>query len=207
MAKSKVLDLLKDIHAQGDVARLHNAGRPAVTRPQKEIPAPFPGAPRVIDVRPRPKSELSGRRHVPKLIDANANPMLLFKKPQSEFLSRVLSDKIKKKQKQVDTIDRAELLIDMGNDEETWDRIIPNSSANTSEKSWSYEAFRTMKVYQGRIKADNDNDQKLASKFLSIVDQERTLFEQERKERKMQKNAVRLERRVARQLQGEDSQT
>ncbi|KAI9730303.1 MAG: hypothetical protein M1818_008206 [Claussenomyces sp. TS43310] len=202
-AHSKVLGLLREIHAEGDAARLRNAGLPTARRERPPPqPKPYPGAVRVIDVRPRPKMELSGRRHVPVLVNANSLPMLRFKKPQSTFLNRVLLDRIKRKQRQVDGIDRAQVWMDWGRDEDEWDRLLPLGPEGTAGHTWSDESRRAKKDYEKQMMADIRKNKVLAQKFLAIVDREKELALQERKERKRERDRERKERRQQRRQQG-----
>ncbi|KAE9377225.1 hypothetical protein N431DRAFT_542608 [Stipitochalara longipes BDJ] len=100
---------------------------PPLTRPRpapthnKSLPAPFPGAAKVLETRPLPASQLTGRRHIPILTSCNWIPFLRFKKPQSRFLGRVLRDKLAQKVKRWDTMDKADDAMDVGEAEGVWE--------------------------------------------------------------------------------------
>lgn len=94
---------------------------PAVTPHHKTLLAPYPDAPKVLDIRPLPKEKLSGRRVVPTLTAAQWVPFLRFKKPQSRFLGRVLRDKIMQKNKRWEGILRCDEGMDAGEAQGSWE--------------------------------------------------------------------------------------
>ncbi|KAE8453677.1 hypothetical protein EG329_009188 [Mollisiaceae sp. DMI_Dod_QoI] len=90
----------------------------------------YPGAPKVVDIRPLPKEKLTGRRHVPKLVGIHGiYPFLRIKKPQSPFISRIFRTKIKRKQRRYTRIDEMEGLKEMGEWEDIWDKAIEDPGA------------------------------------------------------------------------------
>ncbi|KFY53154.1 hypothetical protein V496_07864 [Pseudogymnoascus sp. VKM F-4515 (FW-2607)] len=93
-AHSKILELLRGLQAEGDAARLEKAANPPLPPPPpRRKPEPYPGAIPVLQQRPLPKSQLTGRRRVPILT----------------------------RQKRHDTLDRLGELVEMGSMEQEWD--------------------------------------------------------------------------------------
>ncbi|OBT88233.1 hypothetical protein VE02_02799 [Pseudogymnoascus sp. 03VT05] len=178
-AHSKILNLLRGVQAQGDAARLENAENPPLPAPPpKRIPEPYPGHTPVIEQRPLPKSQLTGRRQVPKLVSANLIPFMRFKKPQSEFLSRVLSDKIKLRQKRNDHLDRLGGLLDMGSWEQMWDEELGMAEG----KHWSSATFSEKEGVENALEKASEANAVLAEKMLAIVDEEQRLADIEKRE-------------------------
>jgi hypothetical protein len=64
------------------------------------------------------------RRRIPILTKATLVPFLRFKKPQSPFLSRVLRDKIRGKQRRFDRMGEVEEKVMLGGMEEEWEGIV-----------------------------------------------------------------------------------
>ncbi|KFY82982.1 hypothetical protein V498_08360 [Pseudogymnoascus sp. VKM F-4517 (FW-2822)] len=177
-AHSKILELLRGLQAEGDAARLEKAANPPLPPPPpRRKPEPYPGAIPVLQQRPLPKSQLTGRRRVPILVSANLIPMLRFKKPQSEFLSRVLNDKIKTRQKRHDTLDRLGELVEMGSMEQEWDEELGMAEGY----KWSSAAHEEKKVVQLTMDKAVKTNIKLAQKMLDIVDEEQRLADIEKR--------------------------
>ena len=58
------------------------------------------------------------------LTRTNRFPFLRVKKPQSEFLSRVLRDKVEQNQARQDWVEKMEIEVQMGEAEDTWDKVV-----------------------------------------------------------------------------------
>jgi hypothetical protein len=97
--------------------------------------APFPGAPKALDIRPLPKDKLTGRRRVPILTQATWLPFLRFKRPQSPYLSRVIRNKLQQKQRRFDIIEKCELAAEVGEAEAGWEREVKGRVVGEFEKS------------------------------------------------------------------------
>jgi hypothetical protein len=169
---------------------------PPPPKPHTRLPEPYPGAKPVLESRPRPFSELTGRRHVPILTNASYLPYLRFKKPQSPYLSRVLRDKLEQRQKQMDHIDRLEMDLRWAADEDAWDKLVDHRFGRI-EQSWQTELLTAKKELWTRLNVQSKRAKETARRMLSIVDEEKRLYEEERKVRKMEKNRKRQERKEA----------
>jgi hypothetical protein len=75
----------------------------------------------VLDIRPLPKEQLSGRRKVPTLTAANWLPFLRFKRPQSRYLGRVLRDKLEQKIRRWGAVEECDAMMEVGESEGVWE--------------------------------------------------------------------------------------
>ncbi|KAI9834575.1 MAG: hypothetical protein M1819_002951 [Sarea resinae] len=233
-SRSRVLNLLDQIAPS---CRLQKKTRspplPAAADTRKppqpfRRPAPWPGATPVLS---RPHLELSGRRHVPKLVNANGFPFLRFKKPQSPYLSRVLRDKIFHRVKIFDRMYAFEGMILQAEREDQWDNIVRDmhgvSAGPTTtiigrrgarggagertgrigrglddEPSWTAELREGHKDCKSQLHRHTVEASQLAAKMQAIVDREGELAAQERIERKMAKNQARKDRKAREREEG-----
>ena len=141
-AKSKVLSLMEAWQQQSAQSLAQNQVSPPPPHPQKlhTPPSPIPGAPRILETRPRPlfSSAINRVRSVPKLVSANGVPFLRYHKKQSPFLTRVINDKRMTRTKRHETMNAMHLQGEMGSvswAEEVWDGLI-ESSLSSSSSSW-----------------------------------------------------------------------
>ena len=155
---------------------------------------PYPGGRNVLD---RPFRETSGRRHVPKLINANKVPILQFKKPQSPFLSRMVRDIIETRQKRVDLQHKLKEQVQWARGEDVWDFALRSSlglEQDQSEEPWSHQPKLSHDQVQARHMAAANKQVKIAAKMHAIVEKEKVLALEE----KWEKHRMRWARRLAR---------
>ncbi|ELR09762.1 hypothetical protein VC83_01174 [Pseudogymnoascus destructans] len=201
-AHSKILDLLRGVQAQGDATRLENAENPPLPPPPpRRIPGPYPGVTPVLERQPRPKSQLTGRRYVPKLVSANSIPFLRFKKPQSPFLSQVLNGKIKLRQKRNNHLERLGGLLDMTSWEQMWDEEL----GMVEGEHWSAATYREKLGVENALEKASEANVVIARKMLAIVDEEQRLADIEKREwlREKRKRYRHRKRERDEALQGE----
>jgi hypothetical protein len=188
-------------------------------------PAPYPGAPKVLDSRPLPLAQLSGgRRHVPILTYADHIPFLRFKKPQSPFLARVLRQKLATKQKRLDLIDDLDEQIAIGEHEDKWEENLrrpfgmeENSDMATTSRSerdagkeregevpWLMNSYWSRGQVYKKMGADIEKAQKVGVKMLEVVDREKELWEAERRQRRWEKSQMKWRRREERRAGSEE---
>jgi hypothetical protein len=165
------------------------------------------------------------RRRIPILTKATLVPFLRFKKPQSPFLSRVLRDKIKGKQRRFDRMGKVEEKVMLGDREEEWEGIVEGELGKKMEKreegdgerDWA-EVWNEGKVGEGRGKGkeeerwgarekahkyeimesvilDARNSRRIGDRMLEIVDREKELRAKEDKERRLEKMRKKRERK------------
>ena len=160
---------------------------------------PYPGGRKVLD---RPFKETSGRRHVPKLINANKVPILQFKKPQSPFLSRMVRDIIKTRQKRVDLQHKLKEQVQWARGEDVWDFALQKSfglEQDQSEEPWSHQPKLSHDQVQARHTAAANRQVKIAAKMHAIVEKEKALALEE----KWEKHRMRWARRMAKSQSGQ----
>ncbi|KAI1006236.1 hypothetical protein K3495_g1986 [Podosphaera aphanis] len=174
---------------------------------------PYPGAPKVVDVRPLPLEKISsGRRHVPSLVLTSGGAAFLrFKKPQSPFLSRVLRDKVAQKQKLLDHQSNLELAEEMGHTENLWENKILEEiersvkggveeagaiewwtegwgkSLGSEDQTWETSSIQARKEVERAMFVDRTNAKNLGERLIKIQAEEKRLWELERAERKKSK--------------------
>lgn len=187
-AHSKIIQLLREVQAQGIKDRARKEWFPdPPPQPKLRRPEPYPDATPMLEQRPRPKAEIVGIRHVPKLTGANAIPFLRFKKPQSPFLTRVLNDKAQQRQKRRDAVDEMEDLISFGWAEQEWDV----KTGMTDETKWHMATeLESTRVAQQLLTADRANGV-LAKRMLAVVDEEQRLADLEKRARMKDKRRAR----------------
>ncbi|MCJ1387521.1 hypothetical protein MMC18_000364 [Xylographa bjoerkii] len=159
--------------------------RPSVkaTKPRKAtsvvpIVWPRPETPRVLS---RPFLTISGKRHVPKLVNTNGIPHLRFKKPQSPFLSRIIRDKIRQREKRFNRLQLLTGEIGMAQAEDEWDSILKRNCGieDDSSISWKTAPVSAIQGIKGHIQASHSKNTKLGRKMYRIVEMEKALAEEE----------------------------
>jgi hypothetical protein len=178
-AHSKILELLRGVQSQGDAARVEKITNPPLPPPPKpRKPEPYPGAKPLLPQLPRPKSMLTGRRHVPVLVSANLLPFLRIKKPQSPFLSRVLNDKILQRQKRRDAIDMMGELTTIGRAEQQWDIATGMADGTKWQTATETESFYVAE----HMRQAREKNAILAREMQGIVDEEQRLADIDKKD-------------------------
>ena len=133
----------------------------------------------VLNTRPYPKT--SGPRHVPVLASTNGIPFLRLTKPQPPALSRVLRQRVARKQIILDTkIYLANWWTPLCYQEDEWDRLI-GALPDAAEDSVTWAEAMQMNVTLNRLalKRDLEKDQKIARKMRRLVEEETKLANQE----------------------------
>jgi len=150
--------------------------------------------PSIFD-RPLPKEQLSGRRHVPVLFNAQKMPVLRFKKPQPENLSGYIAHRARKTQRRHNTRHRIEDELEIAKAEDEWDRIIaPHLSVKPQQHGQAHrklkkedpeprwdEAVRLAKrEISDKLGAEKERNREMRDKMQGIIDRERKLREKEK---------------------------
>ncbi len=161
--------------------------------------APYPGTGRTLA---RPFTKLSGRRHIPILVNANKVPFLRLTKPQSPFLSRIIRDTVEKRERRILIADRLAGEIPIAKDEDVWDRILYEHFAlnfrDPLEQPWEREVKR---AFDDNHKMQVDAIQKradMSARMSAIVEQEKTLVIEEKLRIRDEKHKKIKARRLAR---------
>lgn len=160
--------------------------------------------------RPRPLSQLSGKRHVPVLFSANRFPVLRIKKPQPESLSSVIRNLSKTRQKR---IDRHHLLADQlrfAQYEDMWDRMVANIAGQGPETTkdepdieppWAEELEIALEDVDSKIQLQDAKNLKMSKAMLAVVDREKKAYAMEKEDRRQAKERMRTESRKAREVE------
>ncbi|KAL5315490.1 hypothetical protein ACEPPN_016358 [Leptodophora sp. 'Broadleaf-Isolate-01'] len=165
----------------------------------------YPGAQKVADMRPLPLEKLSGNRHVPSLAIATHAPFLRFKKEQSPYLSRVLSQKVKQRQKRNNWMDELATEVEMGVWEGEWEDNVLEAVMGEGrwreseeleregwgdEDGWEREPARSKVLVYKDMGREYKRAKELADRLVGVVEKEKELWEQERRDRKEAKRVA-----------------
>ena len=160
-----------------------------------------------------PLAQLSGRRHVPTLVNANHIPILRIRKPQSETLSRYIRQRIQQRQKRHDRRHMLGGLLELAKSEDRWDSICVSNLENGKEvvygvdidgrePRWSAELEQSLREVQTAINEEGVKNMLMARKMQDVVDRETELYEKEKEEKmRAKKRANRLKRNERRRLE------
>ena len=152
--------------------------KPCKTNPVVPVVWPRPDTPLVLS---RPFLSISGKRHIPKLVNTNGIPHLRFKKPQSPFLSRVIRDKIRQREKRFDCSQLLKAEITMAQAEDNWDSILKHNCGIEDDDSglWITVPVAALQLVKAKIQASHFKNTKLGRKMYDIVEMEKALAEKE----------------------------
>lgn len=154
--------------------------------------------------RPHPLSQISGKRHIPVLFNANNIPVLRIKKPQPENLSGFLKSRIKQRQRRHNRRHWLAEQIEFAQYEDLWDEIVERQTGtrdgrqgrnrNREEPTWAEEFEIAKEEVEDLIALEQRKNADMAVRMQEIVDRETEAFERERAERKERKRAERVEK-------------
>jgi hypothetical protein len=156
---------------------------------------PYPNASKTLD---RPFASLSGRRRVPKLVNANRVPILRLKKPQSPFMSRIIRDTIDTRERRIIRADHLDEQLVVTTDEDTWDSVLFDQFGLEEDHPWSYETRLAIKEIATLQVAATQKRTEFAARMHFIVQQERALAVEETKRIRDGKHKRRKANRLAR---------
>jgi hypothetical protein len=172
-------------------------------------PAPKPST--ELLSRPHPLPQLSGKRHIPVLFNANHIPILRIKKPQPENLSGFIKHRIKQRQRRHDRRHWLTEQIEFAQYEDLWDEIVEREtgfgehSGEQDEPTWAEEFEISKAEVDLAIHKEGRKNAVMAARMQGVVDREREAFEREREERREAKRAGKAERRDVRDDEREDA--
>ena len=165
----------------------------------KRLVAPHPGATRTLN---RPFPVLSGRRHVPVLVNANRVPFLRLKKPQPPFLSRIIRDTVATREVRIARAERLTDELSIAEDEDQWDQILYEHFSldyrDHQEDPWEREVKRAIdKNHKSQVEAIQKRAD-IAAEMYAIVEKEKALAEEEKWRIRDEKHKARKARRLGR---------
>lgn len=183
---SKVLGAIQEHQERGDATRQLQAQYPPQPKsPRPPKPEPYPGAKKWFETRPRLLSELSGQRHIPKFQHTSGLiPLLLFKKPQSEFLSRIIRDRVQEHSKLNSVIEDFEFDYQYSMFEDQWDRMMKTPSQGGP---WTLVQTTWKRDVHNKIFTMKQESMKMSKKMIDLMDQEQVLADQERIDRETER--------------------
>ncbi len=204
-SKNYILHLLSKAPEKARQAPLKRASNSVESKkPSLETADGEPRPKASIFDRPLPLEQLSGRRHVPVLFSANRIPVLRIKKPQPESLSKYIYQRIQLRQRHLNQRDAMVQLQYVSRCEDEWEQLMAQRLEEEGlgkgwspplEPRWETAAYEGFHGIDGRLYAMKEKSRIMAERMQDIVDQERELYEQERKDRLEAKERRRVERR------------
>lgn len=179
-----------------------SAAQPRPVRKERPRVWPYPGAPKLVDVLPKPKEQLggSGRRIVPKIAEHGLTIFLRRSKPQSPFLSRIIRDRLKVHERGQDALEALREDTEVAGWEEEWDRMTGTKEKEGGGWGREVEIVKEELVKKGQSKLVKDV--KRADRWVEIRDQEQKLWEEEREARMAEKKAKWEEKKARRVAEG-----
>ena len=173
-------------------------------KPPKIQSAPYPGAARTLD---RPYQNLSGRRHVPTLVDANRVPFLRIKKPQPPFLSRIIQATVKARNHRILKGEKLAKELSFAQDEEEWDRnlyeLADLDSKNLLEPRWQHETKQAVDDNNQRRIGAIQRRADVSAEMYAIIEKEKALAQEEELRIRDEKRKAYKARRLARKRLGD----
>lgn len=199
---SRIIELAAPPRTSAALEDLSSSPRTKTARAQKapkRHAAAYPGATRALA---RPFQKLSGRRHVPVLVNANKVPFLRLKKPQPPFLSRVIRDIVATREARIMVAERLTDELWIAENEDQWDQILNEQSGlayrGPQEDSWHREVKRAIdKNHKSQVEAIQKRAD-VAAEMYAIVEKEKVLAEEEKLRIRDGKHKARKARRLAR---------
>jgi hypothetical protein len=143
--------------------------------------------------RPYPLSQLSGKRHVPTLVNAQSIPILRIKKPQPDNLSGFIRSRVKQRQRRHDRRHWLGEQIEFAQYEDLWDEILASETGvgGEEEPTWAEELEIAKLHVELLIGEEGRKNQEMAARMQEVVDREREAFERERVERRAERREAR----------------
>ena len=140
----------------------------------------------------RPYKRVSGRRTIPRLISANGIPFLRYKKPQPRSLSRYLNDRAVQHQRNTDRCHEYERQVQIAKLEDAWDRKVDHycrlNEWEELRRTWNEAPTNALNDLINRMKWRARSNKKMAMNMYHVMEEERRLAEQEKKERRDEKH-------------------
>ena len=178
-------------NTSGRASEIAPNSKEAPTKPRHRPPVAWPGATPVLE---RPFLNLSGPRHIPRLVSANGIPFLRITKPQPDYLTRVLRNKIKQREKCLQTMQRLTETTSLAEEENRWDDLVVELAATegvrehteligSTTSSWTAAIETSIAELASRRSQFQWKNRQMATKMTEIIDQEKALAEREERKR------------------------
>lgn len=164
--------------------------------------------PNTTSIFDRPFPKVSGRRRVPHLVVTSGFPFLRIKKPQSQFLGRIIRDDIRLFHKRVALFQKLQAYSQLGYNEDRWDEILESMCGIDGDRdvgSWIFSAYKSKQEVGEVITKHRQQRLDMAQKMQEIVEKEQALADQERLQRMNEKHKERKQRRLERKAPSDEA--
>ena len=129
----------------------------------------------------RPYANVSGHRHIPKLVNANRFPILRICKPQSPVITGLIRHSIRSREKRLARSLQMVQNIRMGMDEDAWDCIIRAEFGLLEPGgSWTIESASALAEIKRQHYAAVEKRKRISQQMTTIVEEEKALAQAER---------------------------
>ena len=123
----------------------------------------------------RPRPVVSGKRRVPRFVNARGIPMLRIKKPQPRVLSGIIRSKLTRRERWVNRENELAVDILFTQDEENWDGLtVPRDPV-----PWTKEVWEALQQTKQTIRNNDMKNSKMAKEMWDVVLRERELAAKE----------------------------
>ncbi|KAJ5632618.1 Complex 1 LYR protein [Penicillium lividum] len=129
----------------------------------------------------RPQRKVSGKRHVPVLVNARGVPFLRIKKPQPRNLSSVIRTKLDKRWNRIVLRERLQLDLLFAKDEDAWDYLTKTKAEDRS--SWTTSIRESLDDVSEKISQTDNENREMSERLWEIVLKERKLAAKEENKR------------------------
>ncbi|EEP80520.1 predicted protein [Uncinocarpus reesii 1704] len=133
----------------------------------------------------RPRPVVSGRRHVPVLVNARGIPFLRIRKPQPPSLSVTIKGLLHKRWKRIERRERLQFELGRAKDEDLWDDI----TGEKDDVPWTACVRDCLDEVNAQLLHKDLENRAMAQKMWGVVLKERQLAKKEALERRKQKLA------------------
>jgi hypothetical protein len=155
--------------------------------PPKRIDPPYVTPPEHQFFNIFPRQTVEGERRVPHFVRANGFPMVRWKKPQPNRLTRTIRQLIEAKQKSMDyQMEYEEHYIPMAQHEDQWDLIVQHQMGEVQdedEETWTKQATRGLNYIKTLRVERHQRTMEKAHRMVEIVEKEQELADKESAER------------------------
>ncbi|KAF2859755.1 hypothetical protein K470DRAFT_258606 [Piedraia hortae CBS 480.64] len=141
-----------------------------------------------IFARPLPLSHLSGRRRVPVLYSAQRIPVLRLSPHQPAAISKMIRDRLAKRQRSIDTRDKLAEEEYVARLEDQWDKLLMRVGATREggpKVSWADAIVDARKENMEKHRLDAEDRREVAGRMEDVVRRERELYEWEEKRKRL----------------------
>lgn len=136
----------------------------------------------------RPRATIVGKRHIPKLVNANLFPMLRFKKPQPPALGAYLRKRILKRTRRHESKNEFEKESGIWEAEDQWDEMMARQMGEKNDtlvekvevgNRWVDDVNRSIASVRGALNRETKKSLDLSERMQEIIAKEKALARKE----------------------------